>query len=379
MKRLSILLLILLPAFVLYACGGDDMSEIREVFELLAPEDLPDIPFRDVLTEQERRYLNVGEGPFTLKQIGADVVLIKFLNIHCPACQAQAPIINRAYHLIEKRDDLRDRIKFLAVAAGNNAREVNGFKKEYDIPFPLIPDPLFYSYDSVGNPGGLPFLLIVTIHPENGHEPVAKGHAGLIISARQLAREAEEALDARAIDWDARIENLHLGEWTNLKLNVSDSYLMKLLGESASEVGIRAETIEPVQVTKGCLMYRILTPDKERFWAKVAGRVAICNICHNIFFIILFNDEGMIVNYTSVRVTKGNNIIWDENDDDFMKKKLIGRSILGENVFNPEVDTVSTATMSTALIFDTIRRLGYSYRIMEDRNLVDRKERPKPQ
>ena len=89
----------------------------------------------------------------------------------------------------------------------------------------------------------------------------------------------------------------------------------------------------------------------------VAGRAKVCNVCHDIFFIVVFDDGGLVVNLAPIIITKYKNVEFDANDVAFLKSRVVGRLLSREIVFDPTVDAVSTATMSSALVFDTLRRL----------------------
>jgi hypothetical protein len=48
---------------------------------------------------------------------------------------------------------------------------------------------------------------------------------------------------------------------------------------------------------------------------------------------------------------------WSAADVDLMKNKIVGRSLLQHKPFNPKVDAVSMATMSSALIYNSLNKL----------------------
>ena len=41
-----------------------------------------------------------------------------------------------------------------------------------------------------------------------------------------------------------------------------------------------------------------------------------------------------------------------------MRERIVGRSVLSQKTFNHTVDAISTATMSTALIFNSLNKLS---------------------
>lgn len=92
-------------------------------------------------SEQDRAYLGLeGSGRFKLNQIKARILIIEIFNSYCPHCQHSAPLVNNLYRNIQERADLKDKIKIIGIGIGDNLNEINLFKQEYQVTFPLIPD-----------------------------------------------------------------------------------------------------------------------------------------------------------------------------------------------------------------------------------------------
>ena len=81
-----------------------------------------------------------GTGQFTIAQIEAKVVIIQIFSMYCPVCQKEAFRVNKLYRTIQKRKDLKDKIKMIGIGTGNTAFEVGFFQKKYEVPFPLFSD-----------------------------------------------------------------------------------------------------------------------------------------------------------------------------------------------------------------------------------------------
>ena len=72
---------------------------------------------------------------------------------------------------------MKGKVKFLAVAAGNNQTEVDSFRAEKKVPFPIIPDPKFLAYEAVGDPGATPFTLVVRKTDSGARRDPGQGRA----------------------------------------------------------------------------------------------------------------------------------------------------------------------------------------------------------
>ena len=81
---------------------------------VLEPGDtFPLIYFDLPSSTNEQRYLgltpDVKKQKLTIADINAELVVVEFMNRYCPSCQAQVPIMNRAFDLIEKQPELKKR------------------------------------------------------------------------------------------------------------------------------------------------------------------------------------------------------------------------------------------------------------------------------
>ena len=81
-------------------------------------------------------------------------------------------------------------------------------------------------------------------------------------------------------------------------------------------------------------------------------------MCHGLHFIIIFNRGGIITGFTPIYLTKYGNIKWSAADIAFMQERIVGRSMLTQKPFSHATDAVSSATMSSALIFNSLNKLS---------------------
>lgn len=164
---------------------------IFETHSLLAAEcpheggTFPEITLPVPQTAGEQDYLGIkGKGSFKLSQIKTQIVILEIFSMYCPYCQKEAPNVNELYQLINNRPDLKDRIKIIGIGAGNTPFEVEVFKKQYNIPFPLFPDESFSIHKVVGDVR-TPYFFIFKINPD-GSNKIIYSKAGSIQDPKQF-------------------------------------------------------------------------------------------------------------------------------------------------------------------------------------------------
>jgi thiol-disulfide isomerase/thioredoxin len=146
-KRIIFFLFIVFAA-LLSACAPALVKDECPVVPDTAVESVPagsggfpifDLPLPG--SEGEKEYLGLtGNGTFKVGQIRARVVIIEVFSFYCPHCQRTAAQINDLYQSIERRADLKGKIKMIGIGAKNSAYEVDSYRERYHVPFPLFPD-----------------------------------------------------------------------------------------------------------------------------------------------------------------------------------------------------------------------------------------------
>ncbi|MBE0617694.1 MAG: redoxin domain-containing protein, partial [Proteobacteria bacterium] len=126
-------------------------------------EPFPDLAFQQLLTPGDYAALGLraADGPVRLSQISGELLVLEFFNKYCLTCWRQAPQLQTFSELLEP-GDLGGRVRILSVGAGNSAKELEGFRQEFRLNYPLAPDPGFEQFYALGEPGGTPctaFLL----------------------------------------------------------------------------------------------------------------------------------------------------------------------------------------------------------------------------
>jgi len=286
------------------------------------------------------------------------------MNKYCFSCQLQAPALNQVFETVGKDPQLQGKVKFLAIGAGNNQTEVDSFKAEKKVPFPIISDPKFLAYEAIGDPGATPFTLF--LRKTDTGLVVARAKIGLTRDPEVILKQIREALRA---DW-ARLakqqkdSSFQEAKAKKLVLRYNEDELLKKARESMLSPKWKVLKVAKVRLTDDEEIYvgEIQAgAQKSHLFAKLASRAPTCDICHATHFFFTFNDKGMIINFLPLQVTKVDNIKWDAQEIEKMKGRLVGRSILQPMDFDPQADSISSATMTAALIVDSVNKAKSLY------------------
>ena len=133
---------------------------------------LPKISLPVPGAEGYRKYLGLkAESSFLIPQIKAKVVLIEVFSMYCPHCQKDAPVVNDLYSRIMNDSDLKDKLKLIGIGVGNSDFEIDFFRKQYGIKFPLFSDGDFSIHKILGEVR-TPYFIAVKINPNGTHKVV---------------------------------------------------------------------------------------------------------------------------------------------------------------------------------------------------------------
>jgi hypothetical protein len=175
MHRIAVEILFLL-LFFLSASGYASTSEISDVPPRTG-DLFPRISFSNVLTHQEQAYLGVGKKRvFSLQNIPGDILIVMFLNTHCPICIKSLAVCKEAFETIERDQNLQGAVRLVGISVGNTVTEVTAFREEHTIPYPIIPDPEFKVHKAAREPA-VPFV-VVCLRDEQRRWLVAVAHLG---------------------------------------------------------------------------------------------------------------------------------------------------------------------------------------------------------
>lgn len=340
--------ILVLMIFVLSAVGQDKARILR------LGDPFPDLSFPNVLNDRERTYLEIGEQEtFTMNDIEEELVVVEFLNKYCFHCQVQAPVFLLAYNAIEADPSLREKVKIVGIGAGNTRHQLEIFREETGIQFPLVPDADFVAYDAVGSPK-TPFTVLLRKGKEGGRI-VASAHRGVIYSDKGFVEEIRAVLQYEVGLLTLRHPSeVSIKGKEELRPDLSDEELVERVAEAMEKTGGSLSNMKKVHLQESGDVYigtlECEGGQKQRF-AQVVSRASFCDVCHDIHFIYVFDEEGAVLHFDPIHLTKKGNWEWDDKDVQKMRDRLKDRSLLGAFDFDPEVDAVTSATISSQLIF----------------------------
>ncbi|PIV21359.1 MAG: hypothetical protein COS40_07675 [Deltaproteobacteria bacterium CG03_land_8_20_14_0_80_45_14] len=314
---------------------------------------LPDLTFTQALSKGEQVYLGIPQKKsLSFKEIRGNLILIEFISTYCVSCQRQAPIFNELYSSIEKDPRLKGKVKMIGVAAGNNLNEVEIYKKQYNVPYPIISDSKFDAHMGVGSPR-TPFTIWVRKDAQ-GKGVVVSTHLGLM-DLQSLVDETKAVLQYDLALLKPRKGTVYEGDV--LKPPLTEEELLAKAREGMESTGGKVLKIEKISLKDGDWIYLgkvDFGTSQKNLFSKLASRRAVCDICHDTFFIYAFDREGKVIDIVPIQLTKVGNLNWTEEDIKKFKARTIGRSILSPFTFDPGVDSVSGATITAVLIFDSL-------------------------
>src|SRR4030042_1869771 len=314
---------------------------------------LPNLTFNETLSKKDQTYLGIPQKKnFSFKEIRGNLILIEFISTYCVSCQRQTPILNELYSSIEKDPKLKEKVKVIGVAAGNHPEEIKKYKKEYEGPHPILSDSKFDAHLAVGSPR-TPFMIWVRKDAQ-GRGIVVSTHLGMM-DLKGLMDETKAVLQYDLALLKPKQGMVYRGE--ALRPPLTEEELIAKAKEGMESTGGKLLQIEKIPLKDGDWIYLgkvDFGTFQKNLFSKLASRRAICDICHDTFFIYTFDSEGKVMDIVPVQLTKINNLHWTEEDLKKIKARTIGRSILSPFIFDPSVDSVSGATITAVLIFDSL-------------------------
>jgi len=314
--------------------------------ELQTADQFPSFEVKEAVTDQDFKYLGLTKGSFfskgkiSLNDITGELLLVEFLNRYCMVCQKDAPEFNKLYDAVERDPSLKGKVKILGIAIGNSAKEVDNFKKEFSVQFPMVADRETEIYRMAGSPRGSPLLYLLR----------KKGNAWVIVDGIKGEATYADLLARTKMNLGLDLKSLQKKQlWSEEPLKrLAEGDMLKLLRERMGSVTISRK----VPFQSGDLY--VVRKGKDVLFAKEESRKAICVVCHDVLFVYVFDKSGVVRDFIPVHLTKAWNADFTEQDINRIRQNLVGRNIMAPFKFDNEVDAVTSATLTSFLIYDSV-------------------------
>jgi hypothetical protein len=102
----------------------------------------------------------------------------------------------------------------------------------------------------------------------------------------------------------------------------------------------------------------------------VARRVP-CGDCHDVFFLYTF-DNKQFFEFIPVLISKRYNKKWDTQDIAKVESRFTGHSIRDRVPFNPFVDAITSATMSSKIVFYSMNETYTVYEKLVEMGYIEK-------
>lgn len=321
-------------------------------FNLKIGDAFPNLALDGLMNPSHYAELGLKEsgGPFHLGEVSGELLVLEYFNKSCRPCQPQVREVEGFYQRLTEAN-LKDRIRLLAVAEGNDAKYLGKYIEKRGLTFPIAADPQFEHYDRLGGVGRTPFTVYLVRRQTEWK--LAGTHVGGM-DAEEIFSHALNYLRGPDVVASSVPETYLIETHPQPPLDPLEQ--ARRARELLSRIVGAETTVVPVDLPGDVRVFRAVAPEKAvGLYARVASRLPVCEICHPVHFVFAFDREGHVRGFDPIYVTKWGNVEWSDQDARYFESRLRDREIRGL-AFDPEVDAVSSATMSSAIIFDAVRR-----------------------
>lgn len=279
--------------------------------------------------------------------------------------------INELYARIEKDAELKNSVKIIGIAVGNNKDDVAFGQTKYD--FPIMPDDKYEFHQLIGQPP-TPFFIFARPYG-NGRLLVLDSYLGRLEDTDKLFSMVNSAFKmstSKSVVALNKKQDYKVQE--ELVIPITENELMKKVSQSLAVKGEQPDKIIKIDLEElGKIYAGVQGGSKRRIFARVVARKIPCVDCHDVFYIYSFDDTGKFVQFIPISISKLDNEAWNEKDINKMQNNFKGKSLLKERHFNPKVDAISSATISSKLIYNSMGQTELVIRKLIDMGYIKNK------
>jgi hypothetical protein len=327
----------------------------QETSPIVSGAFFPQIPMKPISNEADRIYLGLANDQFfSTNDIKTDLILVEIMNTNCVSCKKQAVIYNELFSLIESDPAAKSRIKMIGIAVGNSDKEIQAFKDQFMILFPIVGDPQYMVWDATGR-SRTPLSVFVRQAGPGNTGVVAGAHLGLQTQAKAVLDKLKLILKKDSASFSVQRAGDEKETMEPAPV-FTQQRIMELIAMTFFKAGVISERIETIKLSKSGVIYTSTgkrNGKPVRLFAKPIHRFLPCDACHEAQFLYFFEGDGKIFDLVPMQLTKYGNQPFTETDLSKISSQFVGKFIFDDFVFDPHVDAVSAATITSSVIYKT--------------------------
>ncbi|MGA1867891.1 MAG: hypothetical protein ACMUJM_05015 [bacterium] len=294
-----------------------------------------------------------------ISEINTTVLIVEVLSVYCVSCMTQTAYDRELFSMIQTNQKTTGKVKMVGIAAGNNLREVNSFIEEFSVPYPVFPDYKFAHYNLVGQVR-TPFKIFLLKKKDKTFK-VVKTEAGINENVEETFRMVVDIMEGRY--QEEKEEKPLLSEPHPIDSALVDKYLHEWL----SQMG-ESDNVKELFEDSGRVVYQI--GSYEDMYAIVVNRVSTCDVCKGVQFIYIIDRSGNVLDLIPIQLSKLYNEAFTQEDISQIKERIVSRNVREMIPFNSEVDAISSATITSGIIYDSINKGGRIYDLLLEKGFI---------
>ncbi|MBU4055552.1 MAG: hypothetical protein KKA41_14415, partial [Proteobacteria bacterium] len=297
------------------------------------------------------------------------------MNINCASCQKQAPVYNDLFDKIQSLPETKEKIKVLAIGVGNKNEHIQKYQDHFKAQYPIVEDPGLAIYNALGK-SPVPLSLYVRLNKKDGKAVVVASHAGYLSDPEAMFTQLRSLMDMDA-DTAQILAGTPTDTFVRVKPILSEEALMEKISDALKAQGNDYAKPEKIVLEDKSTVYTSIRKDPkrpERVFVRVVSQPSPCDVCHDVHFAYLFEDTGKIVQLIPLKLSKYGNKAWTREDIAKMEQNLVGRSIENPFHYDQGVDAITSATITSLVIIESLNEGNHLFQELKAKGLVFTKE-----
>jgi hypothetical protein len=158
---------------------------------------------------------------------------------------------------------------------------------------------------------------------------------------------------------------------SGLGVPVSRAELMEKVTQALESSGHEVASLQTISLGELGRVY-VATVDngRKKVFARVVARRVPCMDCHDVFFVYSFDQKMKFIDFIALHISKRYNKPWDSDDIARIRNRFSGQSLSEALSFNPMVDAISSATISSKLVFQSIGQTDRVFQELAKRGII---------